>query len=49
MTPSSDNEWNWKHALGYLFWQMDSDVSLGFGVQEHYANLDHGAPITGVR
>ena len=34
MTPSTDDEWNWKYTMGYLVWQMDTDLPLGLGVQE---------------
>ena len=32
MTPNTDDEWNWKHPLGCLVWQMDTDLPLGLGV-----------------
>ena len=49
MTLSTDDEWNWKHALGYLIWKMDTDLPLVLGVYELYAKHGSGAQITGVR
>ena len=49
MTPITDNEWNWKHPMGYPVWQMDKDLTLGLGVLEMAAKMGSMAQITGVR
>ena len=47
MTPSTDDEWNWKHPMAYLVWQMNTELPLGLGVEELATKPGAGSQITG--
>ena len=49
MTPSTDDEWNWKHPMGCPVWKVDTDLPVGLGVYELPAKPGSRAQITGVR